>query len=118
MVAPKTTYTKTLYMSKKKEEVKEQKYVPFSRRGGQKPGPKTRIEQEELIEKLHPMAHSAFAILQRKIAEGDMKAIQIFMSYYVGLPTQKVENKIEGNLNQVSIEVIKTNLANIEESMN
>lgn len=104
----------------KKEEKKEQKYVPFSRRGGPRPnsGPKTRIEQEELIEKLHPMAHTAFAILNRKIAEGDMKAIQIFMSYYVGLPTQKVENKIEGNLNQVSIEVIKTNLASIEESMN
>jgi hypothetical protein len=105
---------------KKKEEKKEPKYVPFTRRGGPKasPGPKTRIEQEEVIEKLHPMAHTAFAVLNRKIAQGDMKAIQIFMSYYVGLPTQKVENKIEGNLNQVSVEVIKTNLAAIEESMN
>lgn len=104
----------------KKEDKKDPKYIPFTRRGGlmDKTGRRSKIEQEELIEKLHPMAHTAFAILQRKIAEGDMKAIQIFMSYYVGLPTQKVENKIEGNLNQVSVEVIKTNLADLEDSFN
>lgn len=103
-----------------KEENKESNYTPFTRRGGPRPnsGRPKKLDQEQVIERLEPMAHAAFAILKKKIAEGDMKAIQIFMNYYIGLPTQKVENKIEGNLNQVSIEVIKTNLANIEESMN
>lgn len=79
------------------------------RRGGARPGAgrKRRMEEHEIIEKLSPMADIAFKVLKEKIAEGDMKAIQIFCSYFIGLPTQKIENKIEGQLNQVSVEVIK-----------
>jgi hypothetical protein len=80
--------------------------------GGARPGAgrKRRMEEHEIIERLTPMADIAFKVLRDKVAEGDMKAIQIFMSYFIGLPTQKVESKIEGQLNQVSIEVIKPNI--------
>lgn len=80
-----------------------------SKRGGARPGAgrKRKMEEHELIERLYPMAANAFEVLQNKIKEGDMKAIQLFMQYFIGLPTQKIENKIEGNLNQVSVEVVK-----------
>lgn len=80
-----------------------------SKRGGFRPGSgrKRRMEEHEIIEKLTPMAATAFQVLNAKIAEGDMKAIQIFMQYFIGLPTQKIESKIEGQLNQVSVEVVK-----------
>jgi hypothetical protein len=74
------------------------------REGG---GRKSRMQEHEIIEKLQPMAARAFAVLAEKINEGDMKAIQLFVQYYIGLPTQKIESKIEGQLNQVSVEVIK-----------
>jgi len=79
------------------------------KRGGARAGAgrKRRMEEHEIIAKLSPMADIAFKVLKEKIAEGDMKAIQIFCSYFIGLPTQKIENKIEGQLNQVSVEVIK-----------
>jgi hypothetical protein len=70
-------------------------------------GRKSRMQEHEIIEKLQPMAQRAFAILAEKIDEGDMKALTIFMQYFIGLPTQKIESKIEGQLNQVSVEVIK-----------
>jgi hypothetical protein len=34
------------------------------------------------------------------------------------LPTQKIENKIEGNLNQVQVEVIKPNIEVLEAATN
>ena len=77
--------------------------------GGARPGAgrKRKMEEHEIIERLSPMANTAFKVLQQKIEEGDMKAIQIFCNYFIGLPTQKIENKIEGQLNQVSVEVVK-----------
>ena len=85
------------------------------RHGGSRPnaGRKRRMEEYEIIEKLQPMAEIAFNVLREKIADGDMKAIQIFMSYFIGLPTQKIESKIEGNLNSVSVEVIKPDLVKV-----
>lgn len=80
-----------------------------SKRGGARVGagrPK-RMDEQAIIEKLTPMSTTAFAKLNEKILEGDMKAIQLFMQYFIGLPTQKIESKIEGQLNQVSVEVIK-----------
>ena len=80
-----------------------------SKRGGKREGAgrKRRMEEHEIIERLTPMADVAFKVLREKVAEGDMKAIRIFMNYFIGLPTQKVEQKIEGQLNQVSVEVVK-----------
>ena len=81
-------------------------------RGGARPGAgrKRKLEEEEIIQRLDPMALDVFAKLHEKIKEGDMKAIQLFCAYYIGLPTQKIESKIEGNLNQIAIEIIKPNI--------
>jgi hypothetical protein len=83
--------------------------------GGKRPGAgrKRKMEEYELIEKLSPMADVAFTKLKELIAKGDVKALQIFMSYFVGLPTQKIESKVEGNLNQVSVEVVKPQLEKV-----
>ena len=88
---------------------------PVTTVGGKREGAgrKRRMEEHEIIEKLSPMSDIAFKVLQDKIKEGDMKAIQIFMSYFIGLPTQKIESKIEGNLNSVSVEVINPDLVKV-----
>ena len=90
--------------------------IEKSKRGGARPGagrPK-RMDEQAIIEKLTPMAETAFKVLQQKILEGDMVAIKLYMSYFIGLPTQKIENKIEGQLNQVSVEVVRPELAKEE----
>lgn len=81
--------------------------------GGPRPnsGRPKRMEETEIIEKLKPMEIKAFKALEKKIDEGDIKAIQIYLNYYIGMPTQRVESKIEGQLNQVSIEVVKPQMA-------
>lgn len=80
--------------------------------GGPRPnsGRPKRMDEAAIIEKLHPMANAAFTKLKEKILEGDITAIKLFCSYYMGMPTQKVESKIEGQLNQVSVEVVRPEL--------
>jgi hypothetical protein len=91
-----------------------------NKRGGAREGAgrKRRMEEHEIIAKLQPFANEAFAVLRKKVLEGDIKALQIYMNYYVGLPTQKIESKIEGQLNQVQIEVIKPNVQALEDAQN
>ena len=72
------------------------------------------MDEQAIIEKLSPMADTAFKVLQQKIAEGDMIAIKLFCSYFIGLPTQKIESKIEGQLNQLSVEVVRPELVKEE----
>mgnify|MGYP003330297301 CR=1 FL=1 len=75
-------------------------------------------QEHEIIERLEPMAETAFRVLHEKIAQGDSRAIQLYMQYFIGLPTQKIESKIEGQLNQVQVEVIKPNVQILEEATN
>lgn len=93
--------------------------LPYKKVGGPRPGSgrPRRMDEEQIIEKLRPMAETAFRVLHEKVHQGDMKAIQLYLQYYLGLPTQKVENKIEGNLNQVQIEVIKPNFEQLPETV-
>jgi len=90
------------------------------KRGGKREGAgrKRRMEEHEIIAKLEPMADMAFKVLRDKVMQGDMKAIQIYLQYFIGLPTQKIESKIEGQLNQVQVEVIKPNVQILEEATN
>jgi hypothetical protein len=92
-----------------KQRISRKTGKPVTSWGGKREGGgrKRRMEEEEIIAKLEPMAEAAFNALREKIEEKDMKAIQLFCQYFIGLPTQKIENKIEGQLNQVSVEVIK-----------
>ena len=96
-------------------ELKQDEQVK-KKNGGARPGAgrKRKMEEHELIERLYPMADTAFRVLNEKIAQGDMKAIQIFCSYFIGLPTQKIENKIEGQLNSVKIDVVKPQIVKEE----
>jgi hypothetical protein len=97
------------------EESKQDK--PKYKWGGKRPnqtGRPKRMDEQAIIEKLTPMAETAFKVLNQKILEGDMVAIKLYMSYFIGLPTQKIENKIEGQLNQVSIEVVKPQIVKEE----
>ena len=73
-----------------------------------------RMDELAIIEKLTPMSENAFKVLGEKIKEGDMNAIKLFMSYFLGMPTQKVESKIEGQLNSVKIDVVKPQLVKEE----
>lgn len=90
---------------------------PVTSWGGPRPnsGRPRRMDEQQIIEKLQPMAETAFRVLHQKVHEGDMKAIQLYLQYFIGLPTQKVENKIEGNLNTVQIEVIKPTFQQVPE---
>lgn len=99
---------------------KTERKIEYGKNGGWRPGSgrKKRMEEEQIIDKLSPMEEAAFNMLRRKIDEGDMKAVQIFMNYYMGLPTQKVESKIEGQLNQVSVEIVRPQIAPKETSDN
>ena len=85
-------------------------------RGGARPGSgrPRRMDEQAIIEKLTPMSENAFKVLGEKIKEGDMNAIKLFMSYFLGMPTQKVESKIEGQLNSVKIDVVKPQLVKEE----
>lgn len=97
------------------EESKQEQ--PKYKWGGKRPnqtGRPKRMDEQAIIEKLTPMATAAFNVLEKKILEGDMNAIKLYMSYFLGMPTQKVESKIEGQLNQVSIEVVKPQMVKEE----
>lgn len=93
---------------------------PVTSWGGKREGAgrKSRMTEHEIIERLEPMAETAFRILHEKVAQGDIKALQIYMQYFIGLPTQKIENKIEGQLNQVQVEVVKPNVEILEAATN
>ena len=95
--------------NQEKTKISRKTGKPVTSWGGKRDGGgrKTRMQEDEIIEKLSPMAATAFAKLNEKINDGDMKALQLFMQYFIGLPTQKIESKIEGQLNTVSVEVVK-----------
>jgi hypothetical protein len=85
--------------------------------GGKRPnqtGRPKRMDEQAIIEKLTPMAETAFKVLESKIKDGDMNAIKLYMQYFLGLPTQKIENKIEGQLNSVKIDVVKPQIVKEE----
>lgn len=95
------------------QEESKKKYGWGGKRPNQTGRPK-KMDENAIIEKLHPMSEIAFTKLREKIIEGDMVAIKLFCSYYMGMPTQKVESKIEGQLNQVNVEVVRPELAKDE----
>ena len=86
-----------------------------ARKGAGRP---SRMTEEQLMEKLWPMSDLAFRVLEKKLGDGNERALQIYFNYFVGMPTQKIENKIEGNLNQVQVEVIKPNVEVLEAATN
>jgi hypothetical protein len=76
--------------------------------GGARPGAgrKRRLEEHEIMQRLSPLHDIAIQALSAGLEKHDMKAVDIYFRYAYGLPTQRVESKIEANLNSVSVEVI------------
>jgi hypothetical protein len=70
-------------------------------------GRKKKPDESELMEQLYPLQGIAMAALEQGLSKGDPKAMDIFFRYFFGLPTQRIESKVEGNLNQVNIEVLR-----------
>lgn len=89
------------------EEIKSKKQW-----GGKRPnsGRPRRMEENEIIQKLSPFENLAFEKLREKIEKGDIKALQIYFSYYLGQPTQKIDSRIEGNLTSIAVEVVRPGL--------
>ena len=81
---------------------------PVTTVGGKRDGAgrKRRMEEHEIIERLSPMHAIAIEALEHCLLNKDIKAVQIFFQYFYGLPTQRIESKIEATLNSVSVEVI------------
>jgi hypothetical protein len=107
--------------NKEKEEISYKTGKAKTSWGGKRPnqtGRPKRMDEQAIIEKLTPMAETAFKVLNQKILDGDMNAIKLYMSYFLGMPTQKVESKIEGQLNQVSVEVVRPELVKEEVLVN
>lgn len=77
--------------------------------GGWRPnsGRKRRMDEEEIIRKLAPMETKAFGKLAELIERGDVKALELYLKYYLGIPTQRIESKIEGNLSAISVHVVR-----------
>ena len=98
------------------QEISKTEQKPKGKWGGPRPnsGRPKRMDEQAIIEKLTPMAETAFKVLEQKILEGDMVAIKLYMSYFIGLPTQKIESKIEGQLNSVKIDVVKPQIVKEE----
>jgi len=76
--------------------------------GGARPGAgrKKRMTEEEQMEKLSIYEPVAFEAFGEKLKEKDMEAIKLFFKYYLGEPVKRVENKIEGNISGLTVEVI------------
>jgi hypothetical protein len=98
------------------QEISKTEQKPKGKWGGPRPnsGRPKRMDEQAIIEKLTPMAETAFKVLNQKILDGDMNAIKLYMSYFLGMPTQKVESKIEGQLNSVKIDVVKPQMVKEE----
>lgn len=91
-----------------KDELNNQQNIK-KQHGGKRPGAgrKRKMEESELITKLSPLEDIAFQKLGEKIKAGDIKSLQIFFNYYLGLPAQKIQQTLEGNLSTVAVEVIR-----------
>lgn len=92
----------------------------LKKRGGARPGSgrKRRMDEQEIIAKLEPMAPVFFKALFEKLQRKDARAIDLFAKYYLGEPLKRVETKIEGQLNQVQVEVVRPELVPVEELVN
>lgn len=77
--------------------------------GGYRPGsgrPK-KMDELAIIGKLAPLEPLVFQKLKQKIEEGDINAIKIYLAYYLGQPTQRIESKLEGNLQSISVQIVR-----------
>lgn len=65
----------------------------MSKHGGKRPGAgrKTKADELVLIERLTPLADSAFEALKRGLGEGNPQYVKLWFEYMYGKPNQKID---------------------------
>ena len=76
--------------------------------GGPRPnsGRPKRKTEEEILEKLAPLEPLWFEAMEANLRKKDLKSMEIYARYYFGEPIKRVENKIEGSISGLTVEVI------------
>lgn len=85
-----------------------------------KAGRKPKAEEQKLIERLSPLAPSAFNVLKREIANGEAWAVKLFFQYMYGMPKQVTETtqniKVENDYATMSTEELLALKAQMNDS--
>ena len=71
--------------------------------GNKNAGRKSKAEEIKLIERLTPMADSAYNALKARIDKGDYKFVQLFFAYYAGKPKESKDITSNGETVQTII---------------
>jgi hypothetical protein len=78
--------------------------------GGSRPGAgrKSKSEEQNLAESLYPMKDDALKALNQGIKRGDHAFIKMFFEYFYGKPTDKVDLKMDAEVDQkLTVEIIR-----------
>ena len=51
-------------------------------------GRKAKADEVKLVERLSPMEDAALAALKKGVESGDLKWVQLYLSYYLGKPRE------------------------------
>lgn len=80
--------------------------------GGARPnsGRKSKAEENNLRDKLKVMEEDAIKQLHNGIKHGEQSALKMFFEYFYGKPTDKVDLKMDGELEQkITVEIVRNN---------
>jgi hypothetical protein len=77
-------------------------------KGGARPGAgrPRRMDEQEIIEKLTPLAPLFFEALESKLRDKEKTGMELFAKYYLGEPLKRVQTTVEGNLTGLTVEII------------
>lgn len=80
------------------------------RHGGSRPGAgrKSKAEEHSLSDRLDPMKDDALKALHEGVKRGDHSFIKMFFEYFYGKPTDKVDLKMDAEVDQkLTVEIIR-----------
>jgi hypothetical protein len=63
----------------------------------------TKSDNQKLIENISPYSEQAHKVLGEAIENGEKWAVELWFKYFYGMPTQKVEQNSNVNLNNFSL---------------
>jgi hypothetical protein len=62
----------------------------------EKAGRKPKADEQELVEKLTPLADNAYSALQTGLENNEPWAVKLWFEYYYGKPKQSIDIKSDG----------------------
>jgi hypothetical protein len=79
--------------------------IAKGKRGGKREGSgrKPKSEEKALLERLHPMADSAFRQLETAIKSGEQWAVKLWFEYSYGKPQQFVDHTTRGKTIRITL---------------